>query len=47
VGKVLVMITTIYIGVINGMKTWEVFLDGELIGTNQIVSEEEYGYALI
>ena len=34
------MITTTYIGVIDGMKTWEVYLDGVLIGTNQTVDEE-------
>jgi len=34
------MITTIFIGVIDGMKTWEVFLDGVLIGTNQTTDED-------
>lgn len=29
------MIESKYIGVIDGFETWEVYLDGALIGTNQ------------
>ena len=34
------MATNKYIGVIDGLHTWEVYLDGELIGTNQSAEEE-------
>jgi hypothetical protein len=35
------MTITKYIGVIDGLHTWEVYLDGELIGTNQSAEETE------
>jgi hypothetical protein len=28
-----------YIGIIDGLETWEVYLDGELIGLNQTLLE--------
>jgi hypothetical protein len=34
------MIETKYVGIIQGFDTWEVYLDGELIGINQSVSKE-------
>jgi len=33
------MTITKYIGVIDGLHTWEVYLDGELIGLNQSVPD--------
>jgi hypothetical protein len=35
------MITTKYIGVIDGLETYEVYLDGVLIGTNQSITDTE------
>jgi hypothetical protein len=35
------MITTKYIGVIDGLETYEVYADGLLIGTNQSMPDEE------
>jgi hypothetical protein len=34
------MIETKYIGQINGVDTWEVYLEGQLIGINQSAPEE-------
>jgi len=34
------MVETKYVGIVNGLETWEVYLDGELIGINQSASEE-------
>lgn len=34
------MIENKYIGIIEGLKTWEVYKDGELIGINQSALEE-------
>jgi hypothetical protein len=31
----MLLITNKYIGIVDGLDTWEVYLDGELIGTNQ------------
>lgn len=30
-----------YIGLIEGYETWEVYLDGELIGLNQVFPNQE------
>ena len=30
-----------YIGIVDGLKTWEVYLDGKLIGLNQTAIDEE------
>jgi len=34
------MVETKYVGIVNGLETWEVYLDGEFIGINQSASEE-------
>jgi hypothetical protein len=35
------MIITKYVGVIDGLETYEVYLDGVLIGTNQSITDAE------
>jgi hypothetical protein len=35
------MITTKYIGIVDGLETYEVYLDGVLIGTNQSMPDTE------
>ena len=35
------MIETKYVGIIQGLETWEVYKDGELIGINQSAPTEE------
>lgn len=34
------MIETKYIGIVDGLETWEVYKDGVLIGTNQSALED-------
>jgi len=35
------MIETKYVGIVDGLETWEVYLDNELIGLNQKSPDEE------
>ena len=39
--EVNIMIDIKYIGVIDGLDTWEVYKDGNLIGTNQSTPKEQ------